>query len=404
MLKANFLFYLLRYCLLLACMAVFPQTEIYKSEFKNSEAASPVRPMGSNQELPSSFVMSSDKILFNTNYNLYAIDKTGLKLVWESYVGSSTTIPYVYGTTFFYSSYKNGMAKVVQYDLNTGAVMRELPFESIESKPYFANDVMYCTAIWDGGKLLAYRLKEDKIAWQKNIGHGADFEPVYLKDKIIANAEDDNWFETDYNGNVLKGKSKTRTFIDTVAVFVKHYQFLTHDGKEISSDFLRKNKIAPLEYQIKKSGTHTFILSETQLLVLGNNRKKVLQLYLEKEFPTDNFAYDAYSALLETNPESVWFFYQNQLLHYDFKNKKNLRAVDLTAWNLSQIALEGSRIWLLSKNDGQLYGLDFEPDKKTADWIAAKAKMHREINNPQPPDPKKIEAAKAAQEKLKNKN
>lgn len=86
-------------------------------------------------------------------------------------------------------------------------------------------------------------------------------------------------------------------------------------------------------------------------------------MHLETEFPTDSFAYDAYSKIVETHPESIWFYYQNYFIHYDFKNKRVLRKIDLTKWNPYQLFLEDRTIWLISKNDGQPYKLDFEPDQ-----------------------------------------
>lgn len=396
MVKNIFSFY--TYCFLLIGTNVLAQTEMYKTDFVFNDFQS--------REIFGSLLVSGNKILFSaSNYKIYAINKDQLKTIWETSTGrKSNSAPYVYKETFLSANYKNGKTAVSQYDLNTGEIIKKLPFESINSKPHFENNIMYATVLYDGGKLAAYDLNENKIIWQKNIGFGADSQPIYLKNKMIANAENDNWFEIDYNGNFLKTKSKSYIYIDSTKIDVKKYQFLTHDDKEISREFLKKNKFADSEYQIKMSDNHTFLLSENQLLIVGKNRKKVLQLDLEAEFPTDNFSYDAYLTIIETQPESVWLCFQNYLIHYDFKNKKFLRKVDLTQWNPHQLVMDKRTIWLISKNDGQLYALDFEPDQQTADYIKAKAGMERGIRNPQPPDKKKIEAAKVAQEKFNNKN
>ncbi|MGA9212343.1 hypothetical protein [Kaistella sp.] len=388
-------FYPLKYCFLLVSLTVFAQTAFYKSNlvFKDFQA----------QEPSSSLLISGNKILFSaSNHKMYAINKDQLTTVCEANIGwKSNSALYLYKDTFLYGNDdKNGT--VAQYDLNTCKIIKKLPFESINSEPHFVNNIMYSTILYDGGKLVAYNLNENKIIWQKNTGFGADVQPIYFKNKIIANAENDNWFEIDYNGNFLKAKSKSYIYIDSTKIDVKNYQFLTHDGKEISPKFLKKNKVAYSECQVKRSDNHTFLLSENQLFILGNNRKKILQLDLEAEFPTDIFTYDAYRTIIETQPENVWFCYQNYLIHYDFKNKKVLRKVDLTQWNPHQLVMDQRIIWLISKNDRQLYALDFEPNQQTADYIKAKADMEREINNPKPPDKKKIEAAKVAQEKYKN--
>ncbi len=381
--------------MLLFSMNAFSQTEIYKSNFAFNDYKS--------NELSSSMTISNENILFiASDYKLYSIQKKDGKINWENYTGwKSNTPPYIYENNFFFGKYENEVVRYIEYNLNTGEKVKELPLESINSKPYFVNNTMYCTSLMDGGKLLAYNLEENKIIWEINIGHGIDFQPVYLKDKIIANAEDDNWFEIDYSGNFPKTKSKIHTYIDTTKIFVKKYKFLTHDGKEITQDFLKKNKLFRSEYQTKTSEQNTFILAEKQLLILGNNKKKVLQLDLETEFPTDNWDNEAYTNIITMNAVSVWFCYQNFLIYYDFQDNKCLRKVDLTKWNPHQILLENRTIWLISKNDGQLYGLDFEPDQKTADEIETKARMEFERLRCPQPDLKKIEAAKAAQEKLR---
>nr|WP_315200217.1 PQQ-binding-like beta-propeller repeat protein [uncultured Flavobacterium sp.] len=389
MLKKAASYYLLRWCLLLLCNTIFSQTEIYKSDFAFDDFKS--------DRLAGSITISGKNILFKAfNDKVYSIDKKEGKTNWEINGGTkSDAAPYLYNNTFFY-----GNSRTAQFDLATGKKIKELPFESLTTKPCFLNNIMYCTALADGGMLVAYNLDENKIIWQKNIGFGTEVQPVYLKDKIIANAQDDNWFEIDYDGNLLKTKSKKYIYLDTTQFFIKNYKFLTHDGKEITQDFLKKNKLSNSDYQTNQA--NTFILNDKQLLVLGDNKTKILQLNLQKEFPTDDFDQDAYSGILALQPESVWFCFQNFLIHYDFKNNNRLRKVNLSKWNPHQILLENRTIWLISKNDGQLYGLDFEPDQKTADEIAAKTRMDFERYGCDVPDQKKIEATKKAQEKFKN--
>lgn len=394
MLKKIDSFYLLKYCLLLVVSNVFSQTEIYRSDFMFDVFKS--------DKIIGSMIVSNNSILLDApDDTLYSIDKKEGKINWK--ITSSKkfkTVPYLFDTTFFYGNNEEGLSRVSQFDLNTGKKIKNLPFLSLKAKPNFFNNIMYCTALEDGGKLMAYDLEEDKIIWQKNIGFGTEIQPVYLKDKIIANAEDDNWFEIDYNGNFLNTKSKKQIYLDTTQFFIKEYKFLTHDGKEITYDFLNKNRLSNSEYKIKTTPDNTFILSEKQLLILGNNKKKIVKLDLGTLVSIDSFYSGAYVEILEVSPENIWFYCQNHLVNYDFRNKNMLRKVDLTKWDAQQIALENRTIWLISNNNGQLYGLDFEPNQRTADEIEARAKQNRCTE----PDPKKIEAAKAAQEKLKNKN
>lgn len=263
---------------------------------------------------------------------------------------------------------------------------------------------MYATAFADVGKLVVYDLDKNKVIWQKNIGHGVEHNPVYESNNIIANSADGYWFEIDYKGKFISSKSKTNTYIDDEKVSAKSYEFLTHDGKEIDKDFLKKNKISDSDYVLEKSKNQTFILDEKHLTVLEKKGRKKHQFDLETLFTDEEQDFGALSAIIKTDSENIWLVYQNHLIQYDFKNDKLLRNIHLNKWSPHQLVMDGRTIWLISKNDGQLYALDFELDKKIADYIKAKADMEREIRNPKPPDKKKIEAAKAAEEKFKNKN
>jgi hypothetical protein len=137
---------------------------------------------------------------------------------------------------------KNEVLRAAQFDLKTGEKIKVFHFEPIVAQPYLLNNIMYTAVHFDGGKLMAFNLEENRLIWQQNIGFATEVQPVYLKDKIIANAEDDNWFEIGYDGNLLKTKSKKHTYLDAIKVFVREYKFLTHDGKEITAGFLKKNE------------------------------------------------------------------------------------------------------------------------------------------------------------------
>lgn len=388
--KKTFAVYSLIGLLFFVSFNSFSQSENYRTHIELNTIDS--------KELLGGLIISGENILFNaSNDTLYSIQKESGKINWQTYIGKkSNKSPYIYQNTFFYECFENEQTNCYQFDLNTGKKIKKLSLESLHSKPYFVNQTMFVTALQDGGKMVAYDIKENEIIWQKNIGYGNDFQPIYQKDKIIANAGDDNWFEMDYKGNLLKTKSKIRNYIDTTEVFVDNYKFLTHDNKAITHKFLVKNNLSNAEIRVEKNQASTFILSEKQLLILGNNRKKVLQLDLEKLVSMDDFDPYASSWILETSAESIWFYYQFHLIHYDFKNNKVLRKVNLTKWNAHEVLLENKKIYLISKNDNQLYSLDFEPDQRTADMIEAKIKYYRCTV----PDPKKIEAARIIKEGL----
>ncbi|TDO99100.1 PQQ-binding-like beta-propeller repeat protein [Flavobacterium sp. 245] len=390
-------YYFLNYCLFFICCSVFSQTEISRSNFVFTD----FKPRVEKGYLTS----AGTNILFNaSNDSVYSIQKKDGIVKWKMRnEEKSKACFYLHGNTFFNGQYANGVFRAAQFNLETGAKINELPFQSISKQPYFLNDVMYGTVLADGGKFMAYDLKQNKVIWEINIGYGVENQPVFFKDKIAVNAEDDNWFEVDYNGKLLNTKAKTNFFLDTIPVFVRKYKFLTHDGSEITRDFLKKNKLSNAEYKIKTSTSNTFLLSENKLLILGNNKKKILELDLETIVPSTDSYPDAYSEILQTNAENIWFYYQNHLVNYDFKNKKIARKVDLTKWNPQQIILEERTIWLLSNEDGQMYTLDFEPDEKTAIRLEYKAKMDFERHRCEVPDQEKIKLIKAAQEKYNKK-
>ena len=62
------------------------------------------------------------------------------------------------------------------------------------------------------------------------------------------------------------------------------------------------------------------------------------------------------------------------------------------------MVVEDTQLWLISKNDGQLVGLELDPKKVT--MIEAKAKKLSEINKCNTTDVKKIQTVKKAQDKL----
>src|SRR6218665_27646 len=205
-------FHFFKCYLLLVCSSAFSQTEVYKSEFTTPES----------KRLSGAITTSAKSILFHVpDHKIYAIDKKEGFLNWEINVPPGK-VPFLYKNTFFYSS--KGVQRTTQYNLDTGEKIKELSLEYINTNPFFINDIMYCTATVDGGKLIAYSLTENKVLWQENIGFGAEVSPVYLKDKIVANAEDDNWFEIDYSGKLLESKGYANFYLDSKPFFIRKYK------------------------------------------------------------------------------------------------------------------------------------------------------------------------------------
>lgn len=96
-------------------------------------------------------------------------------------------------------------------------------------------------------------------------------------------------------------------------IYKSDFSFKNFQSKKfLDSIVVANNKIHlnNSQNQTQINNTNNFVLTEKQLLVLDSNKKEVLQLDLETEFPTDNFEPDAYSAIIAATAESVWFCYQ----------------------------------------------------------------------------------------------
>ncbi|KFC21953.1 outer membrane protein assembly factor BamB family protein [Epilithonimonas lactis] len=371
----------------------FSQTRIYKSE--------PVVRSTKDEDIYNSITMVGNAIIVNmTNYRLRALSKNNYETLWEIQVGlDSNTSPYFYKDSFFYATKKGERSSMAQYDVKTGKLIKELPFESIWSKPFYVNGTMYFTGLMDGAKMLAYDIDQNQIVWEKQLGMGTA-QTVYLKDKIILDVEDKQWTEMDYNGKQIPSKSKKTITIDSTEYNVDHYEFPTHDGKEITEKFLRRKKVSGWDFTKESTEKHTVLLDERRLLIIGKGRKVVLNLDLETLVSPDLEDYHALRKIVKVGDETIWIVYQNHLIHYDFKNKKLLRDVSLSNWKPYQLILDERTIWLISSNDGQLYALDFESDGAVAEKMAREKAIenHYKCNLP---DQEKIDAAKEIQKKLK---
>lgn len=371
----------------------FSQTQIYKSE--------PVIRSTKDEDIYNSITMVGNAIIVNmTNYRLRALNKNNYETLWEIQVGlDSNTSPYFYKDSFFHATKKGERSSMAQYDAKTGKMIKELPFESISTKPYFLNNTIYFTGLMDGNKLLAYDIEKKRIVWERSLSM-VNSQPVYLNDKIGVAVDERQWTELDYNGKQLPSKSKKTITIDSTEYNVVHYEFPTHDGKKITEKFLRRKKMSVLDFTKESTEKHTFLLGERRLLILGDRRKLVLNLDLENIVSPDLEDNYAVCKIVKITDETVWIMYENHLMHYDFKNKKLLRNVSLSNWKPYQLILDEKTIWLISSNDGQLYALDFEPDGVVAERIAKEKAIenHYKCNLP---NQEKIDAAKEIQKKLK---
>ena len=394
--KSQLNFVLWKFCLIFCASQFHSQTQLYKSSLELNEF--------SPENTYSSIAMKGNTIVFNaSNYHLYGIDKTNYKTLYDIEVNTMSNKPaYFYQDTFFFGTYKNQESKVVQFDLNSGNVIKELPFESMETEPHILGNTLYFTGLRNGGRLISYDLEKNQILWNKFIGHGSDYEPDYQKDKIVVSVDKTWWYHLDYHGKDVPMESKKSFEIGDTPYFVIEYEFLTHDEKEISQEFLWENQLTR-HYNIKKTKKQTFVLSNKYLMILANNKKVKLLADLSSVLSKEFEERGSLEKILQVDAKTIWLINQNQLVHYDFKKEKILRIVNLEIWRPHQLILDHRTMWLISQNDGQLYALDFEPDETIArknDRDKAIKEKYRCIL----PDTTKIEVANAVEEKFKNNN
>ena len=392
---------LLQYVIFLFTNNTVAQTEVFKSNLYISE--------DNLSNFYSSISSDSTQIYVNANdYYLYAFDKKTGTVNWSHYLANkSNKTPIIYKNSIIIgkhiSEYVN---KCIQLDCKSGDTLQTLKIKEISNQPFFKNDIMYVTAISEdtGGCILAYNLTKNEIIWKQFIAHGVSKQPYFLKDKIVANAEDDNWFEIDYNG-ILKDtlcKKQASTFVENIKC-VKYFRVLTHDNKEIDESFLSKNLGEYEVFKTKFYDNKTFFLGNETLLILGKNKKILHKIDLNESLAITDDYYNEFNEILKIENNSIWLFVNNRIVEYNYQNKSVIREFDLSEWHPHCVILENDFIHLISKKDGQLYRVKLDFDTKASKALKAKAEMLNKINNYKP-DLNKIEAEKAAREKLQNKN
>ena len=342
-------------------LTIWSQTEFFNSKINFSESQL--------NKFYSSFSIDSSQVYFNANdYQLHAYDKQTGVLKWSYYLSNKTNnAPVAYQNNLIVSKYSNeGGDRCVQLNTKTGDTIQTLALQSINSKPIFKENIMYCTGIDGGygGAVIAYDLKKNNLIWGKFIAHGVDRQPYYLKDKIIANAEDDNWFELDYNGKMVDTtcEYKANLFIEDIKC-VQNYVHRTHDNRGISQTFLQEYFGDYENLKVRTTNNHTFILSSSKLLIVND------KLEIDKEINVDEIvtlpekAINDYREILKIDDATIWFFYKNLVVVYDYINYKPIKIIDLSSCRPHQVVFDDTQLWLISKNDGQLIGLELDPKK-----------------------------------------
>lgn len=165
-----------------------------------------------------------------------------------------------------------------------------------------------------------------------------------------------------YSGQLLDSLcDKEETDYPSELSCAKQFLLRTHDGKEIKgklAERLDRNE-SSLE-QVYYTEQKTFVINNDKLFVIGKKGKLQLEKSIDDLSDGLETAYDDEKKILKGDNETVWLHLGNFLLHYNFAKKKTLRTIDLQQWAPHQVLLDGSDIWLISSNDGQLYGLHME--------------------------------------------
>ena len=308
----------------------------------------------------SSVTIHDSLVIFNANdYHLYAYNKKDGSLKWSVETNYKSMIPVFVQDSIIYAAIsKKEIHQAAQFDLANGNLIKALPFGPLATKPFIKNGMLYGTAIYNFGCILAYDLKKDTVAWSRFIAHGFSRQPYYFENKIMANAEANNWVALSYDGVLLDTtcKVKAALFVEDIPC-VKKFTALTHDGLEIKG--VLSDNIFGTNYfdlpEIITTDNFTVILNGDKLSIVSKKLKMKQQVEISSlaEELADNYN----TKLLKADDEHIWLLYSNHLLQYNHKIKKLVRLTDITAWEANSVLLDEENIWLISGKDGLLYGL-----------------------------------------------
>ena len=308
----------------------------------------------------SSVTIHDSLVIFNANdYHLYAYNKKDGSLKWSVETNYKSMIPVFVQDSIIYAAIsKKEIHQAAQFDLANGNLIKALPFGPLATKPFIKNGMLYGTAIYNFGCILAYDLKKDTVAWSRFIAHGFSRPPYYFENKILANAETNNWVALSYDGVLLDTtcKVKAALFVEDIPC-VKKFTALTHDGLEIKG--VLSDNIFGTNYfdlpEIITTDNFTVILNGDKLSIVSKKLKMKQQVEISSlaEELADNYN----TKLLKADDEHIWLLYSNHLLQYNHKIKKLVRLTDITAWEANSVLLDEENIWLISGKDGLLYGL-----------------------------------------------
>jgi predicted XRE-type DNA-binding protein len=336
---------------------VSAQKEFYKSKIEYTP--------GNLTNFYSSISSDENQIYFIANdYHVHAINKETGEKKWSYYLASKTNLsPVIFNKSLLvekhFSEYKD---LCIQLNCSTGDTIKTLKTNRFETRPLIKDNYLYGTAIipGEGGSILKYDIDTNEIIWKEFIAHGVSKQPYFFKNHIVVNAESDNWFEINYEGKETDTicDNKNSLFVENIKCF-KNYKMLSFDNKIIYESFLEKHFSETENFKFLSSDNSTVILANDHLLIIGKNLKIKQKIDLTKHIKNSSESNNEIIEILKISENEIHFFYKNNLIIYEINKKKIIKLYDLTNWNVHQILLDSdiSKIWLISKNDGQLYGL-----------------------------------------------
>ena len=308
----------------------------------------------------SSVTIHDSLVIFNANdYQLYAYNKKDGSLKWSVETNYKSSVPvFVQGGVIYGGISKKEKHQAAQFELANGNLIKALPFGPLATKPIIKNGMLFGTAIYNFGCILAYDLKKDTVAWSRFIAHGYSTQPYYFENKIMANAEGNNWVALGYDGILFDTTCavKASIFVEDIPC-VKNFIGLSHDGLEIKGK-LAENILGNDIFgrpPMLTTEKYTYVYYDDKLTVFSGKLKIKQQVKVSSL--ADSLVENSDTKLLKADNENIWILYNNHLLQYNHKTKKLVRSTNLTAWQPNSVLLDENNIWLISGKDGLLYGL-----------------------------------------------
>ncbi|MBK8494522.1 MAG: PQQ-binding-like beta-propeller repeat protein [Chitinophagaceae bacterium] len=341
----------------LAIMLLVTTSAYSQKEFFRSQQVFTKEQLGN---FYSSVKIHDGLVIFNANdHRLYAYSKKDGSLKWSVETGYKTSIPVFVQDNIIYAGIsRNEKHQAAQFDLANGKLIKELPFGPLQTKPFIKNGMLYGTAIYDFGCIIAYDLAKDTVTWSRFIAHGLSRQPYYFENKIMANAEANNWVALSYDGILLDTTCavKSNLFVENIPC-VKTFTALTHNGREIKgklSEGIFGNDFFDVPAVIT-TNNFTIVLNDDKLVIISGKLK--IKHQVEVSTLAEDVAGNQGPAMLKADDENIWILYNGHLLQYNHKTKKLARSTDLTKWQTDSVLLDEENIWLISGKDGLLYGL-----------------------------------------------